>query len=50
MKCPACGNDERQRRVGQLWHRPEVVYHCEECDEIYLAEQARHSTNGDDEK
>jgi uncharacterized Zn finger protein len=35
MKCPQCGDDGRQRRVGPLEEHHIVIYHCQECEHLY---------------
>ncbi|HWB14104.1 MAG TPA: hypothetical protein VG826_33065 [Pirellulales bacterium] len=37
MKCPACGDHENQRRIGRINGVPHTAYHCEACDELYVA-------------
>jgi rubredoxin len=39
MKCPECGDEDQQRRIGELGHRPAVVYHCEACNRLYASEE-----------
>lgn len=33
--CPACGSNDRQQRVCQLWDRPHIIQHCLACDRFY---------------
>jgi hypothetical protein len=36
--CPACGDGDKQVLLGQLWDRPQIVYHCRACESLYLAD------------
>lgn len=38
MKCPDCGDEDRQRRIGRLHQRPDVLYHCQVCEKLYGVE------------
>ncbi len=38
MKCPSCGDDDEQWRVGRLRDYQRVVYHCEACQHLYAIE------------
>jgi hypothetical protein len=46
MKCPQCGDDGQQRRVGPLHDRELVIYHCQACEHLY----AVHSCDDDDDE
>jgi uncharacterized Zn finger protein len=35
MKCPSCGDEGQQHRVGRLVDQQYVVYHCRECERLY---------------
>jgi uncharacterized Zn finger protein len=45
IKCPACGDKERQERVGQLATKSHVLYRCAVCQHLYASFE-----NEDDDK
>lgn len=48
MTCPSCGDTECQRRVGEIYNRAIIVYHCEACNHLYVLEKCE-PTNGEEE-
>jgi len=49
MKCPSCGDDGQQRRVGRLLDREHIIYHCRTCEYLYAVEDDADDTEEDAE-